>query len=112
MSVSPDCKIYRRSARTQVKTRGRRAARRQLCAALLGAAAIFVGMPPAHAQGSDEERRQMEIEGNKRLEDQRKQQQERATDKANSADQIERFNQREQSRENWIRQLEQRNKQR
>ena len=54
----------------------------------------------------------MEIEGNKRLEERKQQQQDRATDKANSAGEIERFQRGEKSREDWIRQLEDRTKKR
>jgi len=86
--------------------------RRGICAAIVGAAVVLLCVRPGHAQGTDEERRQMEIEGNKRLEQRQKQQQDRATDKAKDAGDIERFQRGEQSREDWIRQLENRNKQR
>lgn len=86
--------------------------RRGICAAILGAAVVLLHVQPGHAQGTDEERRQMEIEGNKRLEERQKQQQDRATDKAKDAGDIERFQRGEQSREDWIRQLEDRNKKR
>lgn len=85
--------------------------RRGICAAAIAAVCLLSGYLPAHAQATDAERRKLEIEGKQQMKQKQQQRQDQATEKANAARQIQQFQRGEQSRENWINQLEQRNKQ-
>lgn len=85
--------------------------RRGICAAVVAAAALLIGSLPGHAQGTDQERRQLEIEGKQLQQQKQQQRKDQAKEKAKAGRQIQQFEHGERSRENWINQLEQRNKQ-
>jgi hypothetical protein len=85
--------------------------RRRVIFAAIAVSVLLTGYLPVLAQGTDEERRQLEIEGKQLQQQKQKQREDQAKEKAKSGGQIQQFQRGEQSREHWIDQLEQRNKQ-